>query len=258
MSTQFRPKIVRTEDATAQFIKTARRRPIGLRHPRQRQVQVTILAALAGVLGCASVQRETEPERTVLDFAQALANADYDTAYGLMSEDYRAKIGPAEFRQQLQENDRETAQIVDTLTRPKVSIRTETQLGYRGLDEPVVLVHSDDRAFLDGKFISFYDQSSPRKALASLLQAADNQRYDVILRLLPQSAKSGLGADTLQTALSGERKESFSHLQAQLRHALDQRLPIEVSGNRATMSYGEQNRVQFVQEHGLWKIESVE
>lgn len=223
-----------------------------------RTAQTALTMATVTALGCANSHQVSKPERAVLEFAQALAREDYDTAYGLMSADYRAENPLPAFRQQLQENEQETSQLVDTLIRPSASMHSETRLRYHGLEQAVIVHHEDSGSSLDGSLIAYYDQSSPRKALEAFVRAASRQRYDVLLRLLPNEEKVGLGADSLRDALVGHRRNAFTLLLEQLKQAQQEGASIEQTGQRATMAYGEHGRVQFVLEGNRWKVESLE
>jgi hypothetical protein len=81
----------------------------------------------------------------------------------------------------------------------------------------------------------------------------ERRRYDVVLRFVPDADLEGMTTERMAEAWSGEGREEIERLLANLRDNLD--APIEIVGDRATMSYGERYAVRFVREDGDWKIE---
>jgi hypothetical protein len=120
-----------------------------------------------------------------------------------------------------------------------------------GDDLSLVLVGGEWR--LRGNVVDFYDQSSPRAALRSFVRAMERRRYDVVMRFVPEGDREGMSPERMREAWEGESREEIERLIADLRASLDE--PIEIVGDRATMSYGEGSAVQFVREDGRWRIE---
>lgn len=173
-----------------------------------------------------------------------------------MSARYRARVPLQDFEQNLRDNETESMALATRLARTPQAKRTETHLDYGDSSEPLVLVHDGNAPRLTGDALHFYEQSTPRQALHSFVQALDNQRYDVVMRLLPDTTKAGLSPETLESSLRNESGERIQRLLAALRNALD--APIERVGPRATMTYGEHRVMQFVLEGDRWKIETPE
>ena len=84
----------------------------------------------------------------------------------------------------------------------------------------------------------------------------DRKRYDVVMRLVPNSDKEGITTERMEQAWAGQERERVERMLNALRENLD--APIEEIGNRATMPYGEHMQVQFVREDSAWKIEDPE
>ena len=81
----------------------------------------------------------------------------------------------------------------------------------------------------------------------------ERRRYDVVLTLIPEADREGMSEERMRDTWEGEGREEVERLLANLRAALED--PIEEVADRATMSYGDRFRVQFVRENGVWRIE---
>ncbi len=81
----------------------------------------------------------------------------------------------------------------------------------------------------------------------------ERERYDVVLRMVPNADREGMSVDRMREAWSGEGREEVERLLENLRANLD--APIEEVGDRATMPYGDRFTAEFVREDGIWKIE---
>jgi hypothetical protein len=207
-------------------------------------------------VGCAhGPETPVTPEETVAAFARALNQNKFEEAYALMSEDYRARVGFDQFKRQLSENPQELLEIGHALSHARAPAQEQAVIGYDD-DEQLQLRRVGDRWFISSNVVDFYDQKTPRAALRSFVRAMERKRYDVVMRLIPETDKEGITADRMEQAWSGEEREQVERMLSTLREHLD--APIEVVGTRATMPYGEHMRVQFVREGSLWKIEDPE
>jgi hypothetical protein len=88
------------------------------------------------------------------------------------------------------------------------------------------------------------------------VRAVERKRYDIVVRLIPDADKEGITTERLEQAWSGDGREDIERLVHNLREHIDS--PIEVAGDRATMTYGDQMRAQLVREAGAWKVEDPE
>lgn len=187
------------------------------------------------------------------EFAAALSAHDYSAAYAMMSSTYRRRVSQDEFVRHLADNPAEATAAVDALSHPEDEAEQVAVVELADGDE--VELHNESGAWrLATNVVDFYDQSTPRAALRSFIRALERERYDIVMRFVPNADSDGMSADAMRTAWSGDGREEISRLIASLRGAFDN--PIEEVGDRATMRYGDaQASVQFVREGGVWKIE---
>jgi hypothetical protein len=217
-----------------------------------------VLVPLA--LGCAGTRPPpATPELAVIDFARALNQGRFDEAYARMSEEYRERVPFEQFKRQLSENPEETAALSHALSHVQEEATLEATVRYD--DDHEIGLRREGKGeeaswFLSSPLVDFYDQSTPRSALRAFVRALENKRYDVVMRLIPNADKEGITSDRLAEAWSGDGRKELERLVHNLREHLDD--PIEVTGDRATMVYGDQMRAQLVRESGLWKVEDPE
>jgi hypothetical protein len=217
-----------------------------------------VLVPLA--LGCAGTRPPpATPELAVIDFARALNQGRFDEAYARMSEEYRQRVPFEQFKRQLSENPEETAALSHALSHVQEEAKLEATVRYD--DDHEIALRREGKGeeaswFLSSPLVDFYDQSTPRSALRAFVRALENKRYDVVMRLIPNADKEGITSDRLAEAWSGDGRKELERLVHNLREHLDD--PIEVTGDRATMVYGDQMRAQLVRESGLWKVEDPE
>ena len=185
-------------------------------------------------------------------FGDALDDARYDDAYALLSEQYRRRVPFSEFRESVARNPEEVRELVGLLRHVDEADEVEASVPLPDGDE-LQLVLVDGRWRIVGNVVDFYDQSSPRAALRSFVRAMERRRYDVVMRFVPAADREGMSPERMQEAWEGDSREEIERLLADLRGSLDE--PIEVIGDRATMSYGDGAAVQFVREDGVWRIE---
>lgn len=212
---------------------------------------IPIALALA-LGGCPGLDAGTTPEATVAAFSSALREGRAGDAYGLMSESYRRRVSQSEFRRYFRDYPAEVQQAARALSRRHGRAEQEAVVEY-GEGESLRLVreHGDWRVATD--VVDFYDQGTPRAALRSFVRAMERRRYDVVLALIPEADREGMTEERMRETWEGEGREEVERLLANLRASLDD--PIEEVGDRATMSYGDRFRVQFVREDGVWRIE---
>ncbi|MAC25616.1 MAG: hypothetical protein CMN31_24555 [Sandaracinus sp.] len=196
--------------------------------------------------------RQASPEDTVRAFAEALDAGEWEAAYGLLAESYRRRVPFEEFRRHLQAHPAEVRELVGMMGHVGEAEAITARVPFPDGDA-LELRREDAEWVVVGNAVDFYDQSSPRAALRSFVRAMERRRYDVVLRFVPQADREGMTVEHMERAWEGEAREEIDRLVASLRASLDE--PIEVVGERATMTYGEGATVQFVREDGLWRIE---
>jgi hypothetical protein len=204
-----------------------------------------------GVLhGCAG-SGASSPEGALTRFSQAVRQERYGAAYAMLSDDYRNRVSRREFERHLRENPAEAQRLAAQLGDLDGPIEVTARVDY---DEgELQLVRQGKGWHIVGNVVDFYDQSTPRAAIRSFVRAMENRRYDVVMRFVPNADREGMTIEGMRQAWEGEGREEIERLLANLRVNLDN--PIEVVGDRATMSYGERFSMQLVREDGVWKVE---
>ena len=202
-----------------------------------------------------SAASPASPESTVTSFARALNEGNLRTAYALMSDEYRSRVSYEAWQKLLEENTQEVIEISNSLSRVRGPARVRANLDHEG-EGDLVLIEREGRWFVATDVARVYDQSTPRSALRAFVRAIEHDRYDVVLRLVPNADKEGMTTASLEEAWSGRGRDEIERVLANLQHHLD--APIEIAGNHATLPYGERMRVQFLREDGVWKIENPE
>jgi hypothetical protein len=104
--------------------------------------------------------------------------------------------------------------------------------------------------------LGFYDQSTPRSALRSFLRAYRLERWDVMLRFVPDKYREKMDVEKMKTQFQGPNKEQMQVLMNMLEANVDE--PIVEKGNEARMSYGERYEVKFQREDGTWKMKDLD
>lgn len=221
------------------------------------RLAVVVCTGLSLVLAsaCGGAATEKKPETTVIEFAQALDARDYDRAYGLMSRDYQRRVSLEQFRRLVKENPDEAMDTAHALTQVHTPAQEQAVVRY-GDSEELVLVRDGEQWLLDTDLTNYYDQSTPRAALTTFVRAMERQRYDVMIRLVPNADREGITIERMTEAWSGDGREAIERMLSNLRASLGN--PIEIVGDHATMTYGERLRVQFIREDDVWKVEDPE
>jgi hypothetical protein len=215
-----------------------------------------LLMLLVAGAGCASAAYPPEsPEARVRAFAAALADERYPEAYAMMSKDYRQRVTLEAFQRLAEENPDEIREVTLALSRARGPAQQEALLRY-GDRQQLKLVRERDGWRIATNVADVYDQSTPRAALRTFVEAMERRRYEVVLRLVPDSDKEGITPERMREAWEGEGREEIERMLSNLREHINN--PIEQVGDRATMAYGERYTVQFVREDGRWKIEDPE
>jgi len=223
-------------------------------------MRMTWLVLVLVAIGCAGTRPPpATPELAVIDFARALNQGRFDEAYARMSEDYRQRVPFDQFKRQLTENPEETTALSHALSHVQPGTVQEATVRYD--DDAELTLRREGEGeneswFLSSPLVDFYDQSTPRTALRAFVRALERRRYDVVIRLIPNADKEGITGDRLEQAWSGDGRKELERLVHNLREHIED--PIEVTGDRATMPYGDQMRAQLVRENGVWKVEDPE
>jgi len=218
-----------------------------------RAILGVVVALLLPLFGCGGSTPSATPDGTVAAFARALSQSRYEDAYGLMSRAYRRRVPLEDFVRHLEEHPEEAREASVALGRPDGP--TEQSAVMRFSDGDRVELRRDEGGGwrISTNLVDFYDQSSPRATLRSFVRAMERERYDVVLRMVPDADREGMTEERMREAWTGEGQEEIERLLENLRTSLD--APIEQVGDRATMPYGDRFTAQLVREDGVWKIE---
>lgn len=203
-------------------------------------------------LASACPGRQASPESSVRAFAQALDEGRYEAAYQQLGSAYRMRVPFGEFERHLREHPSEVRTLVGMMAHVDDTEEVRASVPFPDGDT-LELIREDGRWRIVGNAVDFYDQSTPRAALRSFVRAMERRRYDVVLRFVPEADREGMTEEHMAQAWEGDAREEIDRLLANLRANLDR--PIEIVGDRATMSYGDSFTVQFVREADVWKIE---
>lgn len=233
------------------------RRPFTLAHaPAPNKVSwcapLVLAVSVSVFVGCAA-GGAAGPREALRSYALALREGRTSDAYGLLSTEAKSRVSLVEFQRMVVENGREIEDISAGLLAPaEVPKVTATLTSPDG--EKLLLVYEGDRWRVDGSALDLYSQETPEAALASFVRAFNNERYDVLLRFVPESKREGLTVEQLKRAWEGEQRAQIEQLTQALQASLPN-LRVEVLGTRATVAYGAGGTVELVHELGAWRIE---
>lgn len=192
------------------------------------------------------------PQQTISEYAAALQREDARAAYALLSTDAQRRLPFARFESMMRDNPEAVRALAEALEKPEQRmIVTATMKSQDGQHLDLVYEGGAWKAQLSA--IDLYSQATPVAALSSFVRAFEAKRYDVLLRLVPESEQQGLDAKKLREAWEGAQKEEMQELVAVLKSTLPT-MKAEQLANRATIAYGAQGTVELIEEHGLWKI----
>jgi hypothetical protein len=208
-----------------------------------------------GLAVLASCGPGTGPDKALDGYSRALHAHDFDGAYALMSSSFRAKVSKDEFVRMLRDNPREVQDTANRLDGRHEHLEVSAELAY-GLGDSMRLVQEGGGWRIATDPLAFYDQSTPQAALRSFLRAYRLQRWDVMLRFLPDKYREHMDVAKMKDQFEGQSREQTEVLMNMLEANVD--APIVEKGNEARMSYGERNEVKFVREDGAWKLKDLD
>jgi hypothetical protein len=122
--------------------------------------------------------------------------------------------------------------------------------------DQLLLIYQDGSWKIDESAIDFYSQRDPRLAIGSFVRAFDYKRYDVLLRFVPSDQLKDMSEDALRASFEGEFKEEMDAMVEGIRVSYPS-APIEVLGEHAVMSYGNDATVELILENGAWKMKDI-
>ena len=199
--------------------------------------------------------RQQDPLDTVHAYSQALRSGDFDKAYGMMSEEYRAKHSKDDFVRMMKESGQEVAETAQMLSTQTREVQISAQFTF-GLGDEMRFVQEDGEWRLASNPLGFYSQATPREALRSFLRAYSLKRWDVMLRFVPTKYRERMTVEKMKQQFAGEHREEIESMMNLLSANLDE--PITDKGNEARMPYGDRHEVKFVLEEGKWKVQDLD
>lgn len=213
---------------------------------RSLAICAVLLAACSGGKG---------PSQTLDKYGRALKSHDFGQAYDLMSSSFRGKVSREDYVRMMRDNPREVDETAERLRGKHGSMEVSAEFEY-GLGDSMRLVQEGGYWKIATNPMGFYDQSSPKAALRSFIRAYRLERWDVMLRFVPNSYKEKMDAAKMQQQFTGPSREQMETLITNLEANVDE--PIVERGNDARMSYGERFTVLFVKEDSAWKLKDLD
>jgi len=210
-----------------------------------------LIAALSWACGAPSQPKD--PQQVLSAYSSALASGNAQEAYALLSSEAQRTLSFGTFQHMLAENPREVANLARGLAGPAgpphVTATVSTPHG-----ETLELVLEDGVWKVEGSALDLYSQANPRAAVVSFVRAYENNRYDLLLKFVPDSKLAGLTAKKLQESFEGKQREALDRLSQALKNEAP-KAKIELLGDHATLRYGGGGTIELLEEHGVWKIE---
>jgi hypothetical protein len=219
--------------------------------PRVHSLGIALGIALA--LGACGGRQG--PGQTLDRYGSALKNHDYAAAYELMSSGFRGKVSRDDYVQMMRANPREVDETASRLRGKRGSLEVSAEFEY-GFGDRMLLVQEDGKWRIASNPLGFYDQSTPRNALRGFLRAFRLERWDIMMRFVPNAYREKMDEAKMKAQFTGPSREQLETLINTLEANVDE--PIVERGNDARMSYGERFNVQFVKEDGLWKLKDLD
>ncbi len=238
----------------------------------RRSVSLVAVVALLAVSACGAAQ--PTPVDTLASYREALREGRLADAYRMLSTNARTLIPYERYEEMARRYPDELREAITAFGElspgAPVTARMELASG-----EVITLVEEGGRWRIDPSTLEFYGQHTPSQALRSFTRALARERWEVLVRLAPRRVVERLesmarespgdggavtAAEALRRAWTGPDAEGAQNLLRRMRDALDRGRPIEVVGDRASMSYGTGNQslARLVREDGLWRVEEPE
>jgi hypothetical protein len=212
--------------------------------------------ALAVVVALAACGGAADPSSTLDAYEEALRDQDYDAAYALMSEGFKARYSRAEYVRAMKASGREAGITAARLARGHRAIEITAEFRY-GLGDTMRLVQEGGAWRIASNPLEFYGQASPRDALRSFVRAYQAKRWDVMLRFVPTRYREAMTPELMKAQFEGEERGSVAAMMKAIATNLDAPI-VERGGTEARMAYGDHGEVTFVLEDGAWKLQDLD
>lgn len=206
-------------------------------------------------VGASACSRGKGPSQTLDKYGRSLKNHDFGSAYDLMSSSFRGKVSREDYVRMMRDNPREVDETAERLRGKRGSMEVSAEFEY-GLGDSMHLVQEGGRWRVASSPLGFYDQSTPRAALRSFLRAYRLERWDVMLKFVPDSYREKMSVDKVKGQFRGPAQASMDEMMGKLEANVDE--PIVERGPDARMAYGERYEVKFKKEDGVWKLQDLD
>ncbi len=211
--------------------------------------------ALCMLIAACGGGARSRPSSALDAYAAALDAGDYEKAYSLMSTRYRREHSLEEFTRLMKQSPQDVKETAARLRTARGRPELTATMSYGELDDEILLVEEGGEWRIASDPLAFYPQATPEEALRSFLRAVDAERWEVVLRFVPDEYRKHMSAEQVRAEFQGERREQNEEMLERLKNSL--RNPIQVEGDQARMPYGDRYEVKFVRENGMWKIEDL-
>jgi hypothetical protein len=213
---------------------------------------VLLIGACLAALACG---RAKGPSQTLDKYGRALKNHDYAQAYDFMSSSFRGKVSREDYVRMMRDNPREVDETAERLRGKHGSLEVSAEFEY-GLGDQMRLVQEGGKWRIATNPLGFYEQSTPKGALRSFIRAYRLERWDVMLRFVPNQYREKMDAEKMKAQFRGPSKDKAESLMNTLEANVDE--AVTERGNDARMSYGDGYEVKFVKEDGVWKLKDLD
>lgn len=204
-------------------------------------------------MGCGGPSAR-RPLSAIDAYVAALSAGKYGVAYELMSTRYRREHTKEEFEQMLKDSPSDVRETISALRTPG-AMEVSATMTYDDLKDRLQLVVEGDNWRIAEDPLSFYPQDTPNRALKSFLRALQNQRYDRVMRFVPNEYKKHMTRDQVREEFEKANKKQNDRVIEMLKLNLNN--DVQQKGDEARMPFGDKYEVVFRREDGVWKIEDL-
>jgi hypothetical protein len=196
------------------------------------------LAFAIASFGCAAA-RPPDPREAAQAYAEAARSGDADALWEMLSEDDQRALSKADVRTIVARDRDELKEHADAIAGAQA--RTEASAKIRFKDgEQATLVLERGRFRVSSAGTMPGGAHSPEEALEQLRRAVSRRSYAALLRVLSPATRAAVERDLRSLVIVLEKSDS---------------LPLQVSGDVATVQAPGGHRVKLRREAGVWYVE---
>lgn len=207
---------------------------------------LTLMASSLVACGGAST-----PARTAHEFGTLIEREAYESAYRLLASESRAGLSQEDFISELRANPSERLALAALLRGEPEVQRAEAR--FQLADGSVArFILEDGEWRLDGELLDPYPQSTPELALRSFARAIQNERYDLLIRFVPNRDREGLSEEIFREAFGEGLDPALLRLFAIIEET--ESFNVQSEDDRAVIQYASDGLVFFLFEDAVWKV----